>query len=246
MKPTRGRSAWPRDRKPTTATDGAAAVLRVLTEHRDDLVRTRTQTVNRLHSLAGAENPRSCSKRVLVMVAPRSFVLVERVEPPQPPAASNGAVSRVATVNPIALAMLAISASKSPIAWPWERPLEPEGRRRRWLAGSSKAKVRPWNRGTNSPSNRSCSFCRRPRGQAGDAVTYLGQANRRQVQGLDRLGVQPRHDTRTRSRTRRLGITFVSRMITQNPGAHGLSFRARSPSPRRRRPGRWRPTGSPP
>jgi hypothetical protein len=33
------------------AADEAAAVLRALTEHRDDLVRTRTQTANRLHSL---------------------------------------------------------------------------------------------------------------------------------------------------------------------------------------------------
>jgi transposase len=35
----------------TAATDEAAAVLRALTEHRDDLVRTRTQTANRMHIL---------------------------------------------------------------------------------------------------------------------------------------------------------------------------------------------------
>jgi hypothetical protein len=35
----------------TAVFDEAIAVLRVLTEHRDDLVRTRTQTINRLHAL---------------------------------------------------------------------------------------------------------------------------------------------------------------------------------------------------
>ena len=35
----------------TAAIDEAIAALRALTEHRDDLVRTRTQTVNRLHAL---------------------------------------------------------------------------------------------------------------------------------------------------------------------------------------------------
>jgi transposase len=35
----------------TAVVDQAIAALRVLTEHRDDLVRTRTQTINRLHAL---------------------------------------------------------------------------------------------------------------------------------------------------------------------------------------------------
>ena len=35
----------------TAVIDEAAAALRALTEHRDDLVRTRTQTINRLHAL---------------------------------------------------------------------------------------------------------------------------------------------------------------------------------------------------
>ena len=35
----------------TAVIDEAIAALRCLTEHRDDLVRTRTQTVNRLHAL---------------------------------------------------------------------------------------------------------------------------------------------------------------------------------------------------
>jgi hypothetical protein len=34
-----------------TATDDAVAALGALTEHRDDLVRTRTQTANRIHTL---------------------------------------------------------------------------------------------------------------------------------------------------------------------------------------------------
>ncbi len=35
----------------TAQIDEAIAALRALTEHRDDLVRTRTQTINRLHAL---------------------------------------------------------------------------------------------------------------------------------------------------------------------------------------------------
>ncbi|MEV6487118.1 transposase [Actinoplanes sp. NPDC051633] len=38
--------------RPNTAViDEAIAALRALTEHRDDLLRTRTRTVNRLHAL---------------------------------------------------------------------------------------------------------------------------------------------------------------------------------------------------
>lgn len=37
----------------TAVVDQAIAALRVLTEHRDDLVRARTQTINRLHALLG-------------------------------------------------------------------------------------------------------------------------------------------------------------------------------------------------
>jgi transposase len=46
-----GIAAWSAPELHTIAVDQQIAVLRALTEHRDDLVRTRTQTVNRLHAL---------------------------------------------------------------------------------------------------------------------------------------------------------------------------------------------------
>ena len=46
-----GVAALTASRLTTAATDEASAVLHALTEHRDDLVRTRTQTANRFHSL---------------------------------------------------------------------------------------------------------------------------------------------------------------------------------------------------
>lgn len=46
-----GIAAWSAPTLNTVAVDEAIAGLRALTEHRDDLVRTRTQTVNRLHAL---------------------------------------------------------------------------------------------------------------------------------------------------------------------------------------------------
>ena len=46
-----GIAAHTATRLSTAVVDEAIAALRVLTEHRDDLVRTRTQTINRLHAL---------------------------------------------------------------------------------------------------------------------------------------------------------------------------------------------------
>lgn len=46
-----GVAAWSATTLRTVEVDQAAAELRALTEHRDDLVRTRIQTVNRLHAL---------------------------------------------------------------------------------------------------------------------------------------------------------------------------------------------------
>ncbi|MFC7308920.1 transposase [Streptomyces monticola] len=46
-----GVAAHTADRLHTARVEEAVAALRTLTEHRDDLVRTRTQTVNRLHAL---------------------------------------------------------------------------------------------------------------------------------------------------------------------------------------------------
>src|SRR3954470_14736520 len=46
-----GIAAWSAPELHTVAVDEQIAALRALTEHRDDLVRARTQTVNRLHAL---------------------------------------------------------------------------------------------------------------------------------------------------------------------------------------------------
>lgn len=46
-----GIAAWSAPALRTVEIDHAIAALRALTEHRDDLVRTRTQLVNRLHVL---------------------------------------------------------------------------------------------------------------------------------------------------------------------------------------------------
>lgn len=46
-----GIAAWSASALHTVEVDEAIATLRALTEHRDDLVRTRTQTINRLHAL---------------------------------------------------------------------------------------------------------------------------------------------------------------------------------------------------
>ncbi|MFC4144833.1 transposase [Micromonospora mangrovi] len=48
----------------TAAIDEAVAVLRALTEHRDDLVRSRTQTVNRLHALLAQLVPAGLPRRM--------------------------------------------------------------------------------------------------------------------------------------------------------------------------------------
>ena len=46
-----GIAAWSAPTLRTLEVDEAIAALRALTEHRDDLVRTRTQLVNRLHAM---------------------------------------------------------------------------------------------------------------------------------------------------------------------------------------------------
>jgi len=46
-----GIAAWSASTLRTVEVDDAIAALRALTEHRDDLVRTRTQLINRLHAL---------------------------------------------------------------------------------------------------------------------------------------------------------------------------------------------------
>jgi transposase len=46
-----GVAAWSAARLNSSQVEENTAALRALTEHRDDLVRTRTQTVNRLHAL---------------------------------------------------------------------------------------------------------------------------------------------------------------------------------------------------
>jgi len=52
-----GMAAWSAPDLHTVAVDEQIAALRALTEHRDDLVRTRTQTVNRLHALLVKTHP---------------------------------------------------------------------------------------------------------------------------------------------------------------------------------------------
>lgn len=52
-----GIAAHTATRLTTAVIDEAIASLRVLTEHRDDLVRTRTQTINRLHALLAQLRP---------------------------------------------------------------------------------------------------------------------------------------------------------------------------------------------
>jgi transposase len=75
-----GVAAWTAPRLNATQTEDAVAALGALTEHRDDLVRTRTQTVNRLHALltqlVPAGHPRGLTAadaaQVLRTVRPRT------------------------------------------------------------------------------------------------------------------------------------------------------------------------------
>lgn len=46
-----GVAAWSAPASRTVQIDEAIAALRAVTEHRDDMVRTRTQLINRLHAL---------------------------------------------------------------------------------------------------------------------------------------------------------------------------------------------------
>jgi transposase len=65
----------------TARIDEAVAALRTLTEHRDDLVRTRTQTVNRLHALLTRLIPSGLPRK---LTAEAAAAALRRVRPTAP------------------------------------------------------------------------------------------------------------------------------------------------------------------
>ena len=166
------------------------------------------------------------------MVAPRSFVLVERVDHRNP-----GGFERCRVPGSYRESYRAGLAGHQCVevadCLALVVRLSPEGRRRQWSPVRRRRQGLPVEQGYKLAFEPVMQLLTASaRGQAGDAVTYLGQANRRQVQGLDRLGVQLCHDTRTRSGTQRLGDNVrVEDHPRKIQGLTALSFRARSPSP---------------
>jgi transposase len=73
-----GIAAHTATRLTTAVIDEAIAALRALTEHRDDLVRTRTQTINRLHALLAQLIPAGLPRR---LTAGTAAAALRRVRP---------------------------------------------------------------------------------------------------------------------------------------------------------------------
>jgi transposase len=75
--------AAPTSPAPRTAEiDAATAALRAIVEHRDDLVKTRTQTVNRFHVVLTRPVPAGAKRHLSAAMPPKSCAVCDPATPP--------------------------------------------------------------------------------------------------------------------------------------------------------------------